>query len=59
MGMSGKTRDVIYKGLAICLVEKGQIDKEGHKERVVSSGVEGVGSAQAERIGKGIGTWMG
>lgn len=39
--------------------EKGQTDKEGHKERVVSSGVEGVGSAQAERIGKGIGTWMG
>lgn len=57
MGMSGKTRDVIYKDLALCLVVKGGVDKEGHKERGVSSGVEGVGSVQAERAGKGIGAW--
>lgn len=40
MDMSGKTRDVTYEGLAICLVIKEEQIRKGH-ERPDSSGMSG------------------
>lgn len=41
-----------------CQVMEEGLIRKGYKEGVVSSWVDGVRSDQADRAGKGMGTWM-